>query len=127
MNKKKKLDKMENEKKYKELVGKIKKAYLYTQTESTKAVLEDILPSLKESEDDKIRKEIISALKFANNKGVYNKHLAWLEKQGKQELNDDDEEKFRDVIRLIEQAAPVQSIREHYTNWFKSLKERIGG
>ena len=41
--------------------------------------------------------------------------------------NEDDEEKFRDVIRLIEQGAPVQSMRDHYTNWFKSLKERIEG
>ena len=27
-------------------------------------------------------KEIISALKWANHKGVYDKHIAWLEKQG---------------------------------------------
>ena len=39
-------------------------------------------PELKESEDEKIRKEIISALNFANVKGVYDKHIAWLEKQG---------------------------------------------
>ena len=40
------------EKKYKELEGKIKKAYLYAQTDSTKAVLEEILPELAESEDE---------------------------------------------------------------------------
>ena len=73
---------MDNEKKYKLIVGKIKKAYLYAQTDSTKAVLEDILPELRESEGERIRKEIISALKYANHKGVYDKHLAWLEKQG---------------------------------------------
>ena len=49
---------MDNEKKYNELVGKIKKAYLYAQTGSTKAVLEDILPELAESKDEKIRKAI---------------------------------------------------------------------
>lgn len=38
--------------------------------------------------------------------------------------SEEDEEKFRDVIRLIEQGAPVQSMRDHYTNWLKSLKER---
>ena len=38
--------------------------------------------------------------------------------------SEEDEEKFRDVIRLVEQGAPVQSIRDHYTNWLKSLKER---
>ena len=41
------------EKKYKELEGKIKKAYLYAQTDSTKAVLEEILPELKESEEER--------------------------------------------------------------------------
>lgn len=43
------------------------------------------------------------------------------------EWSEEDEEKFRDVIRLVEQGAPVQSMREHYTNWLKSLKERIKG
>jgi len=38
--------------------------------------------------------------------------------------SEEDEEKFRDVIRLIKQGAPVQSMRDHYTNWLKSLKER---
>lgn len=32
-------------------------------------------------EDEKIRKEIISALKFANDGGVYDKHITYLEKQ----------------------------------------------
>jgi len=44
--------------------------------------VEEVFPELKESDDEKIRKEIISALKFANHKGVYDKHIAWLEKQG---------------------------------------------
>ncbi len=39
--------------------------------------------------------------------------------------SEEDEEKFRDVIRLVKQGAPVQSIRDHYTNWLKSLKDRI--
>ena len=43
---------MDYEKKYNEIVGQIKKAYLYAQTESTKAVLEEIFPELKESEEE---------------------------------------------------------------------------
>ena len=53
-----------------------------------KASYEAIFPELKESEDEKVRKEIISALKYANHKGVYDKHLAWLEKQGEQKHHD---------------------------------------
>lgn len=46
------------------------------------ATLEFLFPQLKESEDERIRKEIISALKFANTSdGVYDKHIAWLERQ----------------------------------------------
>ena len=64
-----------------------------------KATLERIFPELQESEEDipelakskGIRKEIISALKFVNIKGVYDKHIAWLEKIGKQESTDKDE------------------------------------
>lgn len=49
------------------------------------ATLEFLFPQLKESEDERIRKEIISALKFANTSdGVYDKHIAWLEKQKEQ-------------------------------------------
>lgn len=53
---------MDYEKKYNELAGKMKKAYLYAQTDSTKAVLEDIMPELKESNDEKVRKELIDAI-----------------------------------------------------------------
>ena len=74
------------EKKYKELEGKIKKAYLYAQTDSTKAVLEEILPELAESEDEKIRKELKRAIAVALDYSYFDKEtadniLAWLEKQ----------------------------------------------
>lgn len=41
--------------------------------------------AVRESEDERIRKEIISALKFANDDGIYNKHIAYLEKQKRPE------------------------------------------
>lgn len=55
------------------------------------AYLQDIFPELKESEDERIRKDIISHLKYL---GKYcqesmpnvNEWIAWLEKQGKQTL-----------------------------------------
>ena len=79
---------MNYEKKYKEIVGQIKKAYLYAQTDSTKEVLEEIFPELAESNDEKIRKVLI---KFFSMGAKYNQHtdgiadkdiIAWLEKQG---------------------------------------------
>ena len=76
------------EKKYKELESKIKKAYLYAQTDSTKAVLEDILPELKDN-DDRIRKALITYFQRfpypyggIESAGTNAKEaIAWLEKQ----------------------------------------------
>lgn len=45
---------MDYEKEYKKLKAGISNAYLYAQTDSTKAVLENILPELVESEDEKM-------------------------------------------------------------------------
>lgn len=50
-------------------------------------LLYDIFPELAESEDERIMKEIISALKFANDDGVYDKHIAYLEKQKEKKSN----------------------------------------
>lgn len=104
------------EKKYKELEGKIKKAYLYAQTDSTKAVLEEILPELAESEDEKIRKELIEHIK-ANKWADYvlfqkfspDDVIAWLEKQvekpqGKSALEAIEEEKKVDNANKVASA-----------------------
>ena len=65
-----------------ELVGKIKQAYLNAQTNSTKAVLEDILPELAESEDERIRNEIVRFIQMeVEDEIVGNKWIAWLKKQ----------------------------------------------
>lgn len=79
---------MDYEKEYKKLKAGIKKAYLYAQTDSTKAVLESILSELKESEDERIRKEILDycknkAEKYPNDPKYKNisAWIAWLEKQ----------------------------------------------
>ena len=52
-------------------------------------IIEEIFPELKESKDEKIRKEIISILRNAywtSNKNMFNELVAWLEKQGEQNL-----------------------------------------
>jgi len=68
---------------YDEAIEKIKYVMEHgVQPVLNKEDLREIFPEIQESEDDGIRKEIISALKWANHKGVYDKHIAWLEKQG---------------------------------------------
>ena len=76
---------MDYEKKYKEALKRAK-AIIEVASNQDEAIsfVNTIFPELRESEGEKIRKEIISVLKNANYKGVYDKHLAWLEKQGEQ-------------------------------------------
>ena len=79
------------EKKYKELVAKIKNAHLYAQTDSTKNVLEGILPELQESEDEIIMQVLVDYFKRYKEQeecgiktfyGIPTDNiLAWLEKQ----------------------------------------------
>ena len=61
-----------------------------TANKDQKYMLEKLFPQLQESEDERIIDEIITALKWANHKGVYDKHIAWLEKQGEKEYIDPD-------------------------------------
>lgn len=73
---------IENEKAkaYDEAIERAKKLY-------GNGITEEIFPELKDSEDDKIRKEIISILYNAyctSNKNRFNELVTWLEKQGEQ-------------------------------------------
>lgn len=121
---------MDYEKKYKELVGKIDKAYLSARTDSTKAVLEEIRPELKDK-DDRIRRNIIAALK---GEGYYdcdltNECIAWVEKQGEQKptaWSDHDEENLQHSTAAI-MAAYYYTLedKEELCQWVESLKERV--
>ena len=86
----------------------------------------EIFPQLKESEDEKIRKDLIQWIyEFPDTiwRGHYKKDiLVWLEKQGEQKptWGEDDEKMVKDII------AAIDSLYYHgMVNWLKSLKERI--
>ena len=56
----------------------------------------EIFPELKESEDEKIRKEMIAYMKHPHNNELYPKvWISWLEKQGEQKPTDKVEPKFK--------------------------------
>ena len=99
---------MDYEKKYKEAFERARKLYNDAKANEYKSDMEDyesIFPELAESEDERIRKEIISALKFANNDGVYDKHLAWLEKQKNSDKAIDAVERIDEYINIHTQNA----------------------
>ena len=89
----------EKAKAYNEALERAKKLY-------GKGITEEIFPELNESEDERIRKEIISILRNAywtSNKNRFNELVAWLEKQGKEEyvlksFKDEDVRKFMQYI-----------------------------
>lgn len=94
----------EKTKAYDEAIERAKKLY-------SKGIAEEIFPELKESEDDKIRKEIISILRNAywtSNKNRFNELVAWFEKQ-------------RDKDKLIQELGEykvkyTQEVLENYMN-----------
>ena len=102
---------MNYEKKYKETVEKFREALAPKNgceiSGLTRDCVEEILPELKESEDEKIRKRIIHALHGdVLDMEETNKALAWLEKQGQVKENadsltqDNDEQKPSDKVEL---------------------------
>lgn len=91
----------------------------------------EIFPELKESEDEKIRKDIATFI--FNYKGDIKDRAKWMnylgakisfvEKQDKQKntWSEEDEKMVKDII------AAIDSLYYHgMVNWLKSLKERIG-
>lgn len=72
---------MDYEKEYKSFMAKVKKAHQFAQTDSTKSVLEDILPQLRESEDERVRKELIDMIKACTNWPHKKEYVKYLEKQ----------------------------------------------
>lgn len=87
------------EKKYKEAQGWIEKIYPTLQHEQQMEA-EAFFPELAESEDERIRKELIVWLKNSEGQTLpidrYNAALAWLEKQGEQKPADKVEPKFHE-------------------------------
>ena len=87
--------------------------------------LEFLIPELKESEDEKIRKELITWLKNSEGQTLpidrYNAAIAWLEKQGEQKLTEKVEPKFKvddwviDKQDIVHQIANVIEIVTNHT------------
>lgn len=97
----------------------------------TKEEAEHFFPELKESEDEKIRKAIITFFESEDDNTTYalvpkKDILTWLEKQGKSKWNENDEHHLRMCLECVEECAFQD--REDFsktTDWLKSLKQRM--
>lgn len=103
-------------------------------------VAEKYFPELRESEDEKIRKEILDCFKAMKQQGCFpSKHkeqydswIAWLEKQGEQkpEWSEEDEKCLANTIHILEGVASgavgeFEKSTIICINWLKSLKDRV--
>ena len=113
---------MKREEAIKELRG-----FIGQLTEGCQEAIKVLIPELSESEDERIRKEIISALKFANDGGVYDKHIAYLEKQVQQpaEWSEEDENKLNHILEIVHIASGREvsvDEKEELESFLKSLR-----
>lgn len=96
-------------------------------------VSEYVFPELKESEDEKIRKELIDFLRFINKNGFvddfselnYTLWIAWLEKQGEQEWSVNDENTMKYLQFIVDFFDTNPGTKEGLKKWLESLKDRI--
>ena len=131
------------EKKYKKALEKAKESYHRFEGKTVhydlvKLDLEDMFPELKESKDERIRKELLSWLKSKDGQTLpidkYNAAIAWLEKQGEQKSawSEEDEKMRQETIDWFEKkcfpyALESENPARESIKWLKSLKDRIGG
>ena len=128
---------MENyEQKYKEALEKAK-AY---HNDYTKDIMEDVFPELKEEEDEKIRKQLITAFKCLNTIRVWagierEVIIDWLERQEKKEpisFASGENGKIMNLIFSIIQNTSAHSEyfasdikKEDCIDWLNSLRLRL--
>lgn len=105
--------------------------------------LEHLFPELKDSEDERIRKAIISGMTAIKCQGKeifadarINDIISWLEKQGEQkptEWSEEDEERIKNTLSVLDAQVcwdgATMKKRKPYQkeiDWLKSLKDRVG-
>ena len=127
----------EKAKAYDEALERAKTLYENANGMILKKWVEQVFPELAESEDEKVRKEIVRFIRMeVEDEIVGNKWLAWLEKQkgniGGISTNwgEEDERNLQGVIDEIEankNQAPDCDLAtyDRFLSWLKSLKNRV--
>lgn len=130
---------MNYEEKYKKVLEQAKQAIENIPDKSLISWLENIFPELRESEDEKIRKELISFFtkrdEFTKNdpfNGLSNKQIiSWIEKQGEESSwSEEDEKMCQETIDWFEKkcfpyALESENPARESIKWLKSLKDRV--
>jgi hypothetical protein len=122
---------MDYEKLYKDTINRLKQMVSCGKitVEVARGICADFVP---ESEDERIRKELIDYFKENNAalafRGISNECvLAWLEKQGEQKStwSEEDEKKFSDILAILRGGENCYYNSPILIDWLKSIKDRI--
>ena len=124
---------------YDEALEKARQLCAYPTSKPFISDLQDLFPELSESEDERIRKEIISFLTYyhtghGNSVKYDDGWIAWLEKKGEQksaEWSEEDSPYYDDICEIL--IIILHSESHNYNkdaikkdlDWFESLKERV--
>ena len=116
---------MNYEQKYKEALKRAKKFKETCDSAGIISWCEYIFPELKESEGEKIRKQIISFLKEFECDHYrsldFSSWIAWLEKQGEQKPADKVESKFKVGDWIIQENIGVYKVIEICKSWYEVI------
>ena len=92
---------MDYEKKYKEALERAKQFSETPYLKDSKGIVEYIFPELAESEEERIRKNIIATIHLYYGEPLEEEAkemIAWLEKQGDRKIQSEDEKKIKKEI-----------------------------
>ena len=109
----------EKAKRYDELLKKLQKAKVDNNVcdERYCCVIDDIVPELKESEDERyITQTVANVLTWADDHPKYGEQ--------KPEWSEEDEKQIRQIERIVKNAGCTPNLQEQIHNWLKSLKDR---
>ena len=126
---------MNYEKKYKDALEKARQFSEHPLQEDSSSIVEYIFPELKESEDEKIKKELITHCRntrCVTEEGAERiaKWIAWLEKQSENEKGErkkDDAYSEFAISAVEDYYGGDNPLRKEIVDWLKSLKQRIKG
>lgn len=119
---------MDYEKKYKDALEKVRRLLKDQEIAlHAREKLANVFPELKESEDERIRKAIISYISHGQHCGVSNANMiAWLEKQGfkaSETSIKDAEEEVRQYLSGSGNEKYIAEFMERYANWNRQREE----
>ena len=122
---------MDYEKAYKEALERASRIKDYNTIATPQETAESIFPELKESEDERIRKELIQFIEdypemLPNGRYSRFDFFAWLQKQREPKLmewSEEDEKNLRQCIEIVGgYEIDYDNANPHYSNWLKSLR-----